>query len=176
MRICGKTAPWYVTCGLYSHTVEAGTFPHRSYRPRRWDDGCVLPPKVLLSSPKMDRRARFTPQGAPTGPSCGPMGAFFPSKCSYRSKLWTGGRTCRLCASASPRRISATKKEAPRTGFLFLLCIETGYASLRESRRGPRRSPPRRSPPRRSRRSPPRSELAAADADTPAFGLRSRLP
>ena len=69
------------------------------------------------------------------------------------------------------------KKGSTVYGLPFFDCVcETGYASLRESRRGPRRSPPRRSPPRRSRRSPPRSELAAADADTPAFGLRSRLP
>ena len=125
-----------------------------SYRPRRWDDGRVLPPKVLLSSPKMGRWARFTPQGAPSGPSDGPEGAASAG-----------------CAA------SGEKKGSTANGLPFFDCVcETGYASLRESRRWPRRSPPRRSPPRRSRRSPPRSELAAADADTPAFGLRSRLP
>ena len=47
-----------MTGGLYSHTAEAGTLP-----------------KVLLPVQMMDRRARFTPQSAPTGPDGGPEGA-----------------------------------------------------------------------------------------------------
>ena len=46
-----------------------------SYRPQRWTDGRVLPHKVLLPVQVVDRWARFSPQSAPTGPSCGPAGA-----------------------------------------------------------------------------------------------------
>ena len=57
-----------------------------------WTGRCVLPPFLLPRVHLPDRKARITPISAPSGPSGGPEGAFYPHFCSHGSIRWTGGR------------------------------------------------------------------------------------
>ena len=77
-----QISPWYGCIGIDSHTAECFC----AYLPENRSLVCDLRailayrgrrnfPKVLLPVQMMDRRARFLPQSAPAGPSCGPEGA-----------------------------------------------------------------------------------------------------